>query len=93
MGIDYVRIVLALLATLALGLGAIALIAWRGGRFGGRLPVASPAPIELLAMRPLGGRQALVAVRWRGREALLVVGPGHAHTVMLEPAAPAAPQP
>lgn len=86
MALDYARVVLALLASLAVGLGVIWLLARRGIGLG--RPNATPGSrIEVLEVRALGGRNALVALRWQGREALVVMGPGHAHTVMQHEAA------
>lgn len=88
MPVDYVRIVLALAVSLGVGVAVIWLLSRRGvGRLGG--PRESSARIEVLEVRPLGGRTSLVALRYRGREALVVLGPGHASTVLVDTAAPA----
>lgn len=88
MAVDYLRIVLALAASLAVGVGVIWLLSKRGVGVG-RLAQGRSAGIEVLEVRQLGGRNALVALRWRDQEALVVLGPGHAHTVLQKSAAAA----
>ena len=62
------------IAALLLVLGSAILLAWALRRAGIAKPLA-PTRLDLVASRPLDGRNRLVVVRWDGREHLLAVGP------------------
>jgi flagellar protein FliO/FliZ len=66
------------LAALLLVLGVALLLAWALRRAGIAKPLA-PTRLDLVASRPLDGRNRLVVVRWDGREHLLAVGPAGDH--------------
>ena len=84
MELDYLRIALSLLASVALGVGIIYLMSRYGiGR--GRKP-NSAKRIEILEAHALGNRSSLLAVRYAGDEVLLVVGPGFATVAMVHAA-------
>lgn len=80
MQLDYIRIVLSLLVSVAIGVAIIYVMS----RYGfGRGQKSSPSQrIQVLEVRPLGNRTSLVAVSYRDEEVLLVVGPGFATTVL-----------
>lgn len=76
MELDYVRVILSLLVSVALGVAVVYFMSRQGiglGRKG-----KSAQRIEVLEVRPLGNRTSLVAVQYSGSEVLLVVGPGFA---------------
>lgn len=80
------------LAALLLVLGAAMLLAWLLRRAGIAKP-SLPARLDLVASRPLDGRNRLVVVSWDGREHLLAVGPAgitaiESRVAMVRPAAP-----
>lgn len=61
-------------AALLLVLGVALLLAWALRRAGLAKPL-TPARLDVVASRPLDGRNRLVVARWDGREHLLAVGP------------------
>ncbi len=79
MQLDYARIVLSLLISVAIGVAII----YAMSRYGhGRGHIADKTQrIQVLEARPLGNRTSLVAVNFRNQEFLLVVGPGFATVV------------
>lgn len=83
MQIDYLRVSLALLASVALGVAVIYFMSRYGiGR--GRKAGLSER-IELLEVKNLGNRTSLVALRFAGKEALLVIGPSFASVAVVQP--------
>ncbi len=76
MEIDYARVILSLLVSVALGVAVVYFMS-RQGMGLGRKGKATQR-IDVLEVRPLGNRTSLVAVQFAGSEVLLVLGPGFA---------------
>lgn len=89
MEIDYIRVILSLLVSVALGVGVVYLMSRKGIGLG-RKPRAGRR-IEILEVQALGNRTSLVALQYAGSEVLLVVGPSFATVAATRPV-PGAPE-
>jgi flagellar biogenesis protein FliO len=86
MELDYFRIVLSLLASVALGVAIIYFMSRYG--IGRGRKAGSAKRIEVLELQALGNRTSLVAVSFAGNEVLMVVGPGFASVAVVRPIPP-----
>lgn len=83
MQLDYVRVILSLLASLALGVAVIYFMSRYG--IGQGRKAGTSKRIEVLEQHSLGNRTSLVALTFAGNEVLMVVGPGFANVAVVQP--------
>lgn len=83
MELDYFRIILSLLASVALGVAIIYFMSRYGAGRGRKL--GSVKRVAVQEVHPLGNRTSLVALTFCGNDVLMVVGPGFASVAVVRP--------